>query len=86
MCVTIIGLKNIMIIGDFCLYTGYLVFVLLFLYRGVQPFGVSLLIAGFDESTPYLFQCDPSVSTRQKLSCESQCFNQDYICLWRETF
>lgn len=27
---------------------------------GVRPFGVSLLIAGFDEDTPYLFQCDPS--------------------------
>ena len=31
-------------------------------YRGVRPFGVSLLIAGFDEDTPFLFQCDPSVS------------------------
>jgi 20S proteasome subunit alpha 2 len=27
---------------------------------GVRPFGVSLLIAGWDESRPYLFQCDPS--------------------------
>jgi len=27
---------------------------------GVRPFGVSLLIAGFDEDRPYLFQCDPS--------------------------
>lgn len=26
---------------------------------GVRPFGVSLLIAGFDEK-PYLYQCDPS--------------------------
>ncbi len=31
--------------------------------RGVRPFGVSLLIAGFDEDVPYLFQCDPSVSS-----------------------
>ena len=31
--------------------------------RGVRPFGVSLLIAGYDEDTPYLFQCDPSVNT-----------------------
>ena len=29
----------------------------------VRPFGVSLLIAGFDEDTPFLFQCDPSVSS-----------------------
>ena len=30
--------------------------------RGVRPFGVSLLIVGYDEDRPYLFQCDPSVS------------------------
>ena len=29
---------------------------------GVRPFGVSLLIAGWDNDRPYLFQCDPSVS------------------------
>lgn len=29
---------------------------------GVRPFGVSLLIAGWDNKRPYLFQCDPSVS------------------------
>lgn len=28
---------------------------------GVRPFGVSLLIAGWDNERPYLFQCDPSV-------------------------
>ncbi|XP_064396574.1 proteasome subunit alpha type-2-like [Halichondria panicea] len=27
---------------------------------GVRPFGVSLLIVGYDEETPYLYQCDPS--------------------------
>jgi len=27
---------------------------------GVRPFGVSLLIAGWDNNRPYLFQCDPS--------------------------
>lgn len=29
---------------------------------GVRPFGVSLLIAGWDDGRPSLFQCDPSVS------------------------
>merc|ERR1719450_1995513 len=27
---------------------------------GVRPFGLSLLVCGWDDSTPYLFQCDPS--------------------------
>ena len=27
---------------------------------GVRPFGVSLLLAGFDENGPHLFQVDPS--------------------------
>lgn len=27
---------------------------------GVRPFGVSLLICGYDSDRPYLFQCDPS--------------------------
>ncbi|CAB4030157.1 proteasome subunit alpha type-2, partial [Paramuricea clavata] len=27
---------------------------------GVRPFGVSLLMAGWDDGKPYLFQCDPS--------------------------
>lgn len=35
--------------------------IFLFLHRGVRPFGVSLLIAGWDEDRPYLFQSDPSV-------------------------
>ena len=29
---------------------------------GVRPFGVSLLICGWDDDRPFLFQCDPSVS------------------------
>ena len=28
--------------------------------RGVRPFGVSLLMCGWDDGRPYLFQCDPS--------------------------
>jgi len=39
------------------LTSGYLCY-----FRGVRPFGVSLLIAGWDDDRPYLFQCDPSVS------------------------
>lgn len=31
-----------------------------YLFSGVRPFGVSLLICGWDEDRPYLFQCDPS--------------------------
>lgn len=31
-----------------------------YLYSGVRPFGVSLLICGWDLDRPYLFQCDPS--------------------------
>ncbi|XP_065573356.1 proteasome subunit alpha type-2-like [Artemia franciscana] len=27
---------------------------------GVRPFGVSLLVCGWDDNRPYLFQCDPS--------------------------
>ncbi|XP_067138484.1 proteasome subunit alpha type-2 [Centruroides vittatus] len=27
---------------------------------GVRPFGVSLLVAGWDDTKPFLFQCDPS--------------------------
>ena len=29
---------------------------------GVRPFGVSVLLVGWDEDRPYLFQCDPSGS------------------------
>ena len=37
--------------------------------RGVRPFGVSLLMAGWDddEGKPYLYQCDPSVSVRVRV-------------------
>lgn len=27
---------------------------------GVRPFGVSLLVCGWDRDSPHLFQCDPS--------------------------
>ena len=32
-------------------------------FSGVRPFGVSLLICGYDydEDRPFLYQCDPSV-------------------------
>jgi 20S proteasome alpha/beta subunit len=34
------------------------------IFSGVRPFGVSLLICGYDydEDRPFLYQCDPSVS------------------------
>ena len=40
------------------------------LYSGVRPFGVSLLMAGWDEDEdrPYLYQCDPSVSSFNPLT------------------
>ena len=33
---------------------------MIFFSRGVRPFGVSLLISGWDDGEPSLFQCDPS--------------------------
>lgn len=33
---------------------------------GVRPFGVSLLIAGWDQDKPSLFQCDPSVRDQSR--------------------
>ena len=39
----------------------YSVCFVFFPSSGVRPFGVSLLIAGWDEDHPYLFQSDPSV-------------------------
>lgn len=52
------GVKNQKLICDIYIYT-HICFC-----RGVRPFGVSLLIAGWDEDEkkPYLYQCDPSVS------------------------
>jgi len=39
-------------------------YLILCISSGVRPFGVSLLMAGWDEDEerPYLYQCDPSVS------------------------
>ena len=66
------------IVGEFCLICAQI--CKLYLYTvsldtiikhptlpisGVRPFGVSLLIIGYDkddEERPYLYQCDPSVS------------------------
>lgn len=39
---------------------------------GVRPFGVSLLIAGWDEDHPYLFQSDPSVRWITTQTCHSK--------------
>lgn len=41
---------------------------------GVRPFGVSLLIAGWNDDRPYLFQCDPSVSVISKRIINLQIF------------
>ena len=57
--------------------------------RGVRPFGVSLLIAGWDEDseTPYLYQCDPSVSSF--LACIVLCLSytvlQGAYFAWKAT-
>lgn len=40
---------------------------------GVRPFGVSLLIAGWDEDHPYLFQSDPSVRLITTQTCHIHC-------------
>lgn len=39
-----------------------LTLLIMCIFSGVRPFGVSLLVAGWDDDRPYLFQCDPSVS------------------------
>lgn len=46
-------------------------------FRGVRPFGVSLLIAGWDEDKerPYLYQCDPSVCSVIKFTKQNYEFN-----------
>ena len=38
-------------------------------FSGVRPFGVSLLLAGWDEDggKPFLYQCDPSVSRQSSV-------------------
>jgi len=30
------------------------------IFSGVRPFGVSLLVCGWDKTGPKLYQCDPS--------------------------
>lgn len=44
---------------------------------GVRPFGVSLLICGYDydEDRPFLYQCDPSVSALVDLSFLQRSFS-----------
>lgn len=42
------------------LYSTSVIYTCILSFRGVRPFGVSLLIAGWDNDRPYLFQCDPS--------------------------
>ena len=46
---------------------------------GVRPFGVSLLIAGWNDDRPYLFQCDPSVSVISKMIINLQIFFFHYL-------
>ncbi|XP_020399743.1 proteasome subunit alpha type-2-like [Zea mays] len=40
----------------------YVLLVILICFSGVRPFGVSLLIAGYDDNGPQLYQVDPSGS------------------------
>lgn len=44
------------------LWLHWIIYYVLFTCSGVRPFGVSLLICGWNEGRPYLFQSDPSVS------------------------
>ncbi|KAI8777964.1 proteasome subunit alpha type-2, partial [Biomphalaria glabrata] len=48
---------------------------------GVRPFGVSLLLAGWnhDEGKPYLYQCDPSISVRVQ-SLLKLCSRSSFYC------
>ena len=56
-----------MIMKNICSHTHSLSLSLPHTHSGVRPFGVSLLIAGYDEDIPFLFQCDPSVSSSPTL-------------------
>ena len=50
-------------------------------FRGVRPFGVSLLVAGWDDDRPYLFQSDPSVSSSVSLDANQPQGDQNVINL-----
>jgi len=54
-----------------------------FNFSGVRPFGVSLLICGWDDDRPFLFQCDPSVCnvTISKCCWLKNCVHRVHIFL-----
>ena len=55
------------------------------LCRGVRPFGVSLLICGWDNNRPFLFQCDPSVSQLRIIVFQSHVNLQGAYFPWKAT-
>ena len=46
----------------------------------MRPFGVSLLIAGWDEDRPFLFQSDPSVSASITYSARNLSVCRETAC------
>ena len=60
-----------------------LTLLIMSIFSGVRPFGVSLLVAGWDDDRPYLFQCDPSVSpVKLFLNLSDVAFNKIWSTIW----